>query len=364
MPTTRKITPPAVDPDVQPGGAAWQVQVPGSELVDGADDEASLEEMAIVDRIRATLSQSTEGVSIKLFRVDTFTKKREFCQNYAPHDLENIEERIREQWGAGTFEVKVFNSRGIAPGGRIMVTLAAPTKPLQTAVVQASPIPDAVSMMLAQLADGQAKLAEAIARMGAAAPAPSPQDQMRATLELLTMARSLTQPATPAPAASQMEMMREVFSMVREAKDAARSLTEDEPGSDPDNPMSLIRDFLQTARGVMAQQQPMTAPQLAGPSIPHVTMPASLESDEMLSVQRHIAELESMLTRGEPPQSAAGYLYKWMPVEALPMMQGDSWFALLSSASSILAKNRDWCDQARTLTIQLFEAAKSQGIKL
>jgi hypothetical protein len=359
----------AIDPDVQPGGAAWQVQVPVGEVIDEPSGEETLEELAIIDRIRSTLAQSGDGVSIKLFRVNDFTKKREHCQNYAPHDLENVEERIREQWGAGTYEIKIFNSRGIAPGGRIMMTLAAPTKSTATAPAAT----DSLALVLKQLADmqaaNQAAMMEAVARIGdavRAAPAPSPQDQMKATLELLTMAKALTGGnAAPAPAVNQAEMMREVFSMIREAKSAVKELADDENGADPDNPLTMVREFMQTARA-MTQQPQMIAPQIAHgvpPGIPSVAMPPSFkEDDEVFNLQKHVAELESMLTRGAAPEEAAQYLYEWLPVEMVPMLSGDAWFAVVSASSSILASNRDWCDKARGRCIELFEQAKKQGL--
>lgn len=358
MPTIKRAAVNAADPDVQPGGAAWQVAVSGDD--GGAlDDESTIEEMAIVDKIRATLAQSGDGVSIKLFRVNDFTKKREFCQNYAPHDLENVEERIREQWGAGTYEVKVFNSRGIAPGGRIMVTLAAPTK---QAAPSAPAIPDALALVFKQLADNQAMMMDAISRIGSGAPQVSQQDQMKSTLELLTMAKALTGAPAPAPAVNQAEMMREVFTMIREAKSAVKELAEDEGGADPDNPMTLVREFMQTARGVMQHQ---STPQIPMAPLPSVDMPASFtapESDDMLNLQKHIAELESMLKRGDEPEAAAQYLYSWLPAAMVPMLSGDAWFGVVAASSSILASNREWCDKARARCVELFSEAKKQGL--
>lgn len=337
---------------------------PAPESVDSEDDEQTL-----LEKMQALLADTpADKVRIKLYRVPkpgAIDRRFLWCQDYTPDEFADSDlEGIRAKWGPGDYQLRLIGSRGVVKAQT--VSIAAPSTPA-TSTGQPSEIAQAIAM----LAENQARMLEALTHR------PDPQASMRETLTLMTLMRDAMgiNNANAAPAAAApnpMEMMREVFSMVREAKSAAKELAAEE-GSEPapTDPLAMLPKLLDLVGGAMKQNAaqpaqmlpPLQIPQtVAAAPMPSVgtdpsasndlvsspqTQPVKQMTAEQIMIMGNIDTLCRMADAGIEPQKGGEYIADNLPDDLLDHLEHPQWFELVSGIFPQLKPREQWIRAAK-----------------
>lgn len=304
------------------------------------------EELSVSERLRALIASApSDRVTVKLYRPNRLSRRMEWCCDYAPQDLEEQDlELIRNQWGAGSFELRVIGSRGIL--SRIQVNIA----DLPQALAQ-NPIAAPVSEIGEVLKAIQAQNAALIAALTTR---PDPRADMMAQLEMMkAMREAFGPPASAAPAVDQVQMIKGIAEAVRSMREIANEITPQDR-EDSSDPMSLLGKFLDTAKAIGGQRQ--AVPQLPAP----VTVPASMQPDNeeaamLAELQRLGQTLAQMAAEKKTTKEGGEFIYQNIPDPLVDFLGHASWFEFASQAVPALAAHKDWADGARTHAIGLFQ---------
>lgn len=345
------------------GGEEWRAVV--------SIDDADTEEDETTRKLRATLAVAgSDRVRVKLYKLDPKAKGgRVWCSDYSPDEYENGGmAMVREQWGAGDYELRIINSQGVA--GKTQFTIAAPLVPIPVAG-GAAPQNDALRMVL----DQQTRILEALTAR------PDPQQEMMRTLSLMTAMRD-AMGVNPAPAVNPMTMFSEMLAMVREAKSAAKDLVGEEPPVS-DNPMAMLPQLLDTVKTVVTQQsqqpvappaqlvQPIAIPatvqraQVPAPPVDENPAPAvsandaATEAKEIRKLRASLALLVSMAECGDDAEDGASLVLEQLPDELLDHLGNAQWFELLTQFSPGVAPHREWITKVRDRVLQILAEESS-----
>jgi hypothetical protein len=330
--------------------AAQLPQAPAQEPDPEPTDEESL-----IARLRAGTGRvGLDKLRIKVFRRARGSADLEFCADYLPGEFEGLGlEGLRDAWGAGSYEIRAIGPRGIAM--REQVILA---RREQGAQAQPAPQLDALAQVLAQLAQGQARIVEALTQR------PDPQAAMRDTLALMVSMREamgLNQPTVAAPATNPTAMLADIVGAVRQLREVSAELSP--PAADPESPMTLLPQVLELVKAGMTARQ-------GDAQVPQLTMPESLGADQPLPpaasqetapeitpdmeepmdvflLRSLLARLLWQAQRNANPATTAELLLDHAPDELLAEIQKPGWWEVLAAVAPALAPHRAWVEQVR-----------------
>lgn len=348
---------------------------PGPETTDAEEDEQTL-----LEKMQALLADTpADKVRIKLYRVPkpgAIDRRFLWCQDYTPDEFADSDlEGIRAKWGPGDYQLRLIGSRGVVKAQT--VSIAAPSTPAAS-----TGQPSEIAQAIAMLAENQARMLEALTHR------PDPQASMRETLTLMTLMRDAmginTQNAAPAAAApNPMEMMREVFSMVREAKSAAKELASEEGGEPaPTDPLAMLPKLLDLVGGAMKQGAaqpaqmlpPLQIPQtVAAAPMPSVNTDPSIQNNlvsspqtqsqpvkqmtaEQIMIMGNIDTLCRMADAGIDPQKGGEYIADNLPDDLLDHLEHPQWFELVSGIFPQLKPREQWIRAAKEHADKLLAA--------
>lgn len=317
-------------------------------------------------------------IKVRLYRIDTRNGGLQFCNEYTPEEFEAGDlPMIREQWGPGHYEIRVYGPKAIVTKGRVQIAPLA--NPSATAPVSApSAESSAVAEMMRTLAEGQAALLAALTQR------PDPAAEMMRTMELMRAMREAMGigAAAPAPApAAPVSQISEILAAFRELREASKEFA---PGGDkPEEPsiMELGGKVVELVSTAMANRN--AAP--TGDALPPMAIPPSLaapvdrsanpstagaaaaapipageaqeESVQILVLKGLFAGLIEKAAKGEPPEKGGEYIADKMPDELIQFIELPNWFDILSKfawwARGDLATHREWLTKARDHAVQL-----------
>lgn len=342
----------------------WELEVlqRAREAESGTDesDPDDAAELQIGDRIRAALAQTPgERARVSLFRRDPDTKARQWCQDYTPDQFDaGGLELIRSKWGAGTFEIRAFGSRGLITRANLEIAASAVAP-----VLSSSGESPELLAMLRGMAETQAAI---VARLNQpSAPAPDPVASMGAMFALMGSMREamgMNHPAAPtAPAQSPVQVLTELMGAMRALKEVSSEVNP--PESDPDSPMAMlgpivgmVKDVMQARAGAAAQEpMPMLA---APPSLQDHAAPenANMNSTEKLVFDGTMARLLQMASQNASAAEGAAFIYDTLPDEFFSYLELPNWFDILVSIKPALAPHRVWLEGARIEALALWNA--------
>lgn len=316
------------------------------------DDE---DEATIADRLRSLVAQTpSDRIIVKLYRPNRSSRRMEWCADYAPHDLEERDlELIREQWGAGPYELRVIGSSGIL--SRIQVNIA--EMPVSAApVASGGPSAELAAILRAMQEQNAAQNA---ALLAAITNRPDPRAEMMQSLEMMRMMRDAFAPPPAAPALDQVAMIRGIAEAVKSMREVSRELSPEDDG--PPDMITMLAKGLDTIRTLSTQQ----APTQSFPALPAPEIPASFspESDPMLlSLRSHLVRLVTMANGNRTPIEGGEYIYQELPEELIPILNHASWFDSCAALYPPVKLQEAWARKAHAHALVLFaEAAKAAG---
>jgi hypothetical protein len=312
---------------------------------------------SFIERLRASAGrQGLDRLKVKVFRRVKGSSDLEFCADYSPSEFEAGDlEALRDAWGPGSYELRVIGPRGIAM--RESVTLARrEAGPAQHPT--SSPQLDALAQVLGQLAQGQARIVEALSTR------PDPGAQLRETLTLMAAMREAMGLDRPqAPAADPTAMLGSIVGAVRQLREVSAELSPPQPAADADNPMALVPPILslvQTAierQGPPQPQAPAPMPQLTMPESlqPQAAPPAATDEDEPMQaimLRAMLARITSMAQRNAAPEGAAGLVLEYAPDELIATLEAPDWWETLQAVAPMLAPHRAWVELVRQKVLE------------
>lgn len=366
----REAATPTIDPD------DWGTPVVVGSTPAGDDQEIidDDEETAATRKLRAALAVAgSDRVRVKLYRFDAKAKGgRVWCADYSPDEFETGGmAMIREQWGAGDYELRIINSQGVA--GKSQFTIAAPLVPFPVAGGASNAGNDALRLVLEQ----QGKILEALSAR------PDPAAQLMQTFALMKTAReAMGMDSAPAVASvNPMEMFTQVLTMVREAKTTAREIVGDDDKPDSDNPLSMLPQVLDTVKSVVNSQRPQAAEQIAPIEVPasvarvaraQVPAPSSAapvaqketsesEPKEIRKLRRTLDMLVSMAECGDEIDDGAEVVYLQCPDELLEHLGTDQWWPLLMQFAPGVEPFHEWFPKVRDRVLAMLADDDAQG---
>lgn len=368
----RETTSQTIDPD------DWGAPVAvGSSSVDDQETIDDDEETTATRKLRAALAVAgSDRVRVKLYRLDAKAKGgRVWCSDYSPDEFETGGmAMIREQWGAGDYELRIINSQGVA--GKSQFTIAAPLVSLPVAGGAANAGGDALRLVLEQ----QSKILEALSAR------PDPTAQLMQTFALMKTAREAMgmDQASPAAAVNPMEMFTQVLTMVREAKTTAREIVGDDDKPDTDNPLAMLPQVLDTVKSVVGAQRDQATAQIAPIAVPasveHVARarapapmsnptpapvvqsePAESEPKEIRKLRRTLEMLVAMAECGDEIDDGAEVVYMHCPDELLDHLGHDQWWPLLMQFAPGVEAHQEWFTKVRDRVIAMMADDDAQG---
>lgn len=353
-----------------------------SETREAPEDES--EEDSLLQQMQALLSDAPNvAVRVKLYKLPKPGSGQtgyQWCEDFDPASFAALDwDQIRARWGAGRYQLRLIGPRGLVKAQQ--VDIAQPSSALAINNPAPSQGMSELAQVLAMLAEGQARMLEAVTQK------PDPQASMRDTLQMVALVRDVLAPANAAPAGAQpnpMEMMREVFSMVREAKSAAKELADDAPAPADTDPLAMLPKLLDIAGAALknqaaplAQPQPLALPAVQlPPTIARAPFPATSETpqtapaaDESAAINPisqpvtqqepatvnpahilisiHINALCQMADNGIAPEVGADYILDNLPDDLLDHFDRADWFELISGVFPQIKAREAWMRAAK-----------------
>jgi hypothetical protein len=312
----------------------------------------------MIARIRSVIAHSPgDRVKVMLYRF-TATGQRSFCCNYTPEQFEQGDfELIRDEWGAGRFEVRMVGKAGLMDRPReIEIAEGKPRAPV--AVQQNSEL----AQIMRTMAEGQSAILAALSQR------PDPAAQMQQTIALMAGMRDAmglnAAPAVPtAPAQSPSAMLKEMAETMSLLKDIA---AKEAPPSD--DPMAMLPQILGIVQGAMSQRG---APVPSG-AVPMIAAPASLQTNpatlgatapaepqgddvnplQTLMIRGFVQKLVSMAAKGESPEAGGTFVYEKLPDEALALLDMPNWFEILAQFEPSAKVHQAWFEAAHACAMR------------
>jgi hypothetical protein len=369
MPSKRTITP-LTNPQAFEGGGQgriedldgapedWRVAVDqAAPDTDPEDDEAR----STADRLRAALARPQDVLRVKLYRKER-TGALAWCADYTPREfLAGDLEMVREQWGPGDYQVRLIGPKGLTM--REDLTLARPLERSPAPVRDDGPM----AAILAQLAQGQERIAEALAQR------PDPMAQLQQTMALLaTMREAFAPPPAPAaPSVNPSSMLADIVGAVRQLREVAAEVNP--PAADPSDPASMLPAIIDLVRAGQAQQ---AVPQLALPSSFDASPapPADYQPDAAATAPEPnpapdtMNPLQKLILRGllnrlltlardnAPPEQAAAWVLEKAPDELIGYLDLDTCVDMLVSVAPEAEPHRAWLELVRRAALAQLDA--------
>lgn len=349
-----------------------------------SSDEDS--EVSLADRLRELIAgDAGASVKIKLYRINTRTGTMEWCRDYMGQELQNGDlEPIREEWGAGMYELRIYGRQGLL--GKPRVSIAETARPQQYAQQPAQPAADSgIERALMMLAESQRAILDRLS-----APPPPPPDPMQMMVQMGTVFATMRQAFAPAgetgTSKSPFDQVKELLQVTREVKSAARELQDDSPASEPESVMGLAGKALdairmlapaQQAQALQAVQHPQHFPPVQPLHVPasippahnpttDPAMPAPVESTaaatpagesiEQMELRQAIELLCAMAAAGRNPAEGGRVIFERLPDELIDHMENPNWFPLVCQVFPGLQPHEAWMRSAKAEADKLFAA--------
>jgi len=367
MATSRNVEP------IDPQSPEWRnmLDASGNALADPAGE---IEPEQPMDRVARMLANNSGGRAVvKLYRVRA--GKREWCDDYTPAAFEaGGLTAIREQWGAGEYEVQLYGERDLPGGkkhygirGRESVEIATPRG---VASAPASSSPELIRAIEA-IASGQAAILHALSARPEPAPPVSAHDQMMHMMQMIKLSRDAFAPHT-----EPRSQISEIVSAMREIREASAELN---PNPQPSDPLS---DALPGMIDLIGKFAPGAA-QAAPAAVPLLTLPESLSGapgpvpeasaappteaqpadDQGLAVatlKMHLAMLIDLASKAAPVDEAANLVYDRAPDEIIDLIAFPNWLTMLEQFEPAVKPHAAWFESVAAKVAELIRAEVDQ----
>lgn len=347
---------------------------------DDFDDEEDDHGIDAVDRVRALLADSGDGVYIKAYRRDPSTGKLDWCDDYQPDQFEiGGLGMVRKTHGPGEYEMRVINRKGI--GAKVRLRIAAP-------IVADNPVAlrgeSEISQLARMVADSNQRIIEALSAR------PDPVQNMQQAIAMIVSMREVLAPpvaaAPAAPAVSMLDMVTQFAGAMRQMQAVSKELNPPEAAAtDSESPLALFGEVVGLVRETMGRSSP--APALPAPSFPPIMIPGSLgqasevvpvqpapiapaaaptaapteESVEMMVLQGTLDALLELAKKGEPIEKGGEFIADNMPEQLLRFLVLPNWFAILCKFAPRAREYEEWLGKAKAHADKLFEEAEREA---
>ena len=346
MATRRKA---AADPTLDGAEEALPIDLHNRDVE--AEDEHS-----VLDRIRSLGGDDRDRMRIKVYR-KTAAGQLEWCTDYTVGEWEEGDiARVRADWGAGTYEMRVVI--GGRPGIRYREVFriasesrpAVPALPAPPAPSQTSELAEVVRM----LAEGQQRILEAVSQR------PDPTAQLQGTLALMASMREAmglnAPPPPPPPASDPGAMLGQLVGAIRQLREVATEVSP--PSTDPDNPMAMFGQIAEVVKLGMSQQA--AAPQ----AMPTVQIPGSIqaqpqEESEMfglLVLKGQLQTLVDMAARSAPIEDGAKFVADNLPDDLLGYLPLPNILEILAKVNPKVMEHQAWFLAVRDSAVRLVQS--------
>lgn len=339
---TRKI--PAATDEAE----GWEVQTASAAPLAPVEEDQE----TIIDRLRSLSGDERDRMSCKLYRRAADGRGLEYCQDYTVTEWEEGGiDRVRAEWGAGNYEVRIHaqGRKGVLYRDLFRIAHRAIATPAP-APAQSSELADVVRM----LAEGQQRILEAVSQR------PDPTAQLQGTLALMASMREAmglnTPPPPPPPASDPAAMLGQLVGAIKTLREVAAEVNPPAEAPD-DNPMAMLPKVLDLVKVGMSQNQGQPAA-LPAPPVQPLDIPQSLQQPDddpmnILRLRKQLGEMIAMAARGEPPQRGGEYAADNLPDELLPHLARPDFFGFLKMVHSGCAAHEPWFVAARDHCIKL-----------
>ena len=349
----------------------WRLQVGRA----GALDDAEPVEETAADRVSTLLQdlRGAESAVVKLFRVQSNTKKLAWCADYTAEEFERAGfEMIRTQWGPGAYEIRLYGPMpqgGSGLRGRQAIEIVAPLLPAHAAPAA----PSEFAAMLATMQETQRQMLEAISAKPPPVDPMAQMIQMLGTMKMMREAMGMGDGAPPAKssimeAVEAIRMLREASEEINPPKDAVS-----------DDPMAMLPKILELVKAGMssresaapvtlempsialpqsfndAQARPAQPTQLAQPAPPETSSENSnVNPLAFVQMRAYLKTLLDLARAGKIDEGAA-LIYEKLPDEFVELMAMENWFDLLAGIESEAASVREQLTLIRDKALALFD---------
>ena len=266
---------------------------------------------------------------------------------------------IREEWGAGAYQLRVIGRKGLI--ARIAVNIAEMVNRNPPAAQPAQN--SELAAVLSQLAQSQQAILQALTQR------PDPQAEMLRQLEMMRVMRDVFAPppaAAPAALPPPRTLTEQLAEMANARKMIAEIAGDDGEKKDSTDPMAMLPDILGIVRGAMAgQQQAPQAPQPAYQAAPQqlaapnpAPQPAGAahapeaedhlpepEAEEMNAftlqmVRMTLDRAVAMSQAGKTPAEIAEFLEPLLPDAFIPFLDTPDWWTALCNLAPKIAPHQ------------------------
>jgi hypothetical protein len=339
---TRKITPPTDDAE------GWEVQTatPAAPALVEEDQES------IIDRLRSLSGDERDRMSCKLYRRAADGRGLEYCQDYTVTEWEEGGiDRVRAEWGAGNYEVRIHaqGRKGVLYRDLFRIAHRVIATPAP-APAPTSELADVVRM----LAEGQQRILEAVSQR------PDPTVQLQSTLGLMASMREAmglnTPPPPPPPASDPAAMLGQLVGAIKTLREVAAEVNPPAEAAD-ESPMSMLPKIVDLVKvGMQGQQQQPAA--LPAPPVQPLDIPQSLQEPEedgmnILKLRKQLGEMIAMAAQNLPPERGGEYAADNLPDELLPHLARPDFFGFLTMVHSGCKPHEPWFRAARDHCIKI-----------
>jgi hypothetical protein len=324
-----------------------------------ATDDKTQDEV-FADRMRAVLHGGGDGIKVKLYRF-TPTGERAFLRNYSPEQFDAGDyEMIREQWGAGRFEVRVIGKTGLLTKGEFLIEEMRDTNPAQSSASSHE-----VTAILRAMQEQTAAVLATLQQR------PDPAAQMREMLQSMALVREamgMNAPqVAPAPAVSPTAMLSELLGAMKALKEVAAETAPPAPSEDPMSMLATlgpqVLDLVKTGMSQRGAAQAHT-PALPAPvnlpasmnsapsSTPAAPQPAPQETGEnvnalqIMMLRGLLQQLVKIKIDGGTPQAGGEFIYDKAPDALIEALELPNWWEILSTFEPAVIPHQEWITQA------------------
>lgn len=352
MATRRTAAAPAETAPVE-----WQIPANVTAPPNNNANESDDDDDDIAQQLRAALAALPgDNIRIALYRRDARSRALEWCADYSPPQFDGgAFDLIRDEWGAGAFELRAIGPRGLVTRLHLNIATKSP------AVRQESAIATQLQTVLAKFAEGQAAILAALTNK------PDPMAQLRDTIALMVSLRELNPPPPPAPPASSLT---DIVTAIKELRGAAAEiLPERETKSDLQSMLEAVGPVVEIVKQQMAQRaQPVVAgvtlpPSIAAAPVPAIAAPAPspppvVATDEWIRrfqestpeqqgesvkvLQKALDDLIAMAKAGKTTDDGADFIAEHLPDELIDFLEMPTWFDILSGFVPQVRDHEAW----------------------
>jgi len=304
------------------------------------------EEETFVDRIKSIASKNgIDRTKVKLYRHGA-GNELEFCRDYSAAEFEDGDlSLIRDEWGAGKYQLRVVGPKGIAM--RELISIA---KPTSAPMAQHSELSEVVRM----LAEGQQRILEAVSSR------PDPTAQMQQTLTLMSSMREAMGLNAAPVQNNPSSMLGDIVSAIRQLREVSDEINP-KAAPESDNPMAMLPGVLDLVKTAMqAQQQPVMPVAALPPAFtepapqPVAEQPAEnpaqpVEEEEPMNIlvlKIAFQRLINMAARNAPLEQAVDLL-DFVPEDMIQHIENEKWFDLLLSVAPHAEMHREYLTKVR-----------------